>query len=313
MLVTATMRPAWELVNRALFRPAQFNTWISFGVIFFLQSCLETDGGGNYNLNLPGRGSGFPGGAPPGGPGGPPTIDPSVLSLVIVGALVVAIPIVVVALWLGTRGQMMAIRSVANARAEIGASWNGTRDAGYALFRFHLVLTVISGILALPIAAFLVITGLRLVRGDATWDDALPTFAVLALLLFVLWVPLAIVKSLVRNFVAPIMLRDGTSAVEAWRKFWSVGKNSVGPMIGFLLLRAVVEIAAGMLGLAVGYLTCCIGFLPVIRQTQMSPWHVFERAWSLEVLASMGPGFDVIQREPVGWYGPYAQPIPPPR
>ena len=306
MLVTATLRPAWDMVNRALFRPAQFNTWISFGLIFFLQSCLETEGA-NLNLRLPGKG-GFPSGPP--GPGGfhMPVIDPSVIALVVVGALVVTIPLVVLALWLGTRGQMMAIRSVASARAEIGAMWAGTRDAGYALFRFHLVITSISAVLSLPIAAFFVITLLRLARSEATFDDVSPTLAVLGLLLIALWIPTAIVKSLVRNFVAPIMLRDGTGVVEAWRKFWSVGQHSVGPMIGFMLLRVVVELVAGVVGVMVGYLTCCIGFLPVVHQTLMSPWYVFERAWSLEVLASMGPGFDLIQREPVGWYGPYAQP-----
>jgi len=315
MLVTATLRPAWELMNRALFRPSSFNAWISFGVIFFLQSCLETEGT-NFNLNLPGRGGG--GGLSGPGPGGPhmPVIDPSVIALVVVGVLVVVIPMVVLALWLGTRGQMMAIRAVASARAELGATWNGTRDAGYGLFRFQLVLSAISAVLSLPIVVFFAMTVIQLLQNEVTFDDVFTTMLILGLMLVVLWIPFAIVKSLVRNFVAPIMLRDGVGAIEAWRKFWSVGRNEVGAIIGFLALRIVFEVGAGMLGVAVGYLTCCIGFLPVIHQALMSPWYVFERAWSLEVLASMGPGFDLIQREPVGWYGPYAQPYyppPPPR
>ncbi len=59
-----------------------------------------------------------------------------------------------------------------------------------------------------------------------------------------------------------------------------------------------------------GFLTCCLGFLPVQHQTLMAAYYVFGRAWTLEVLASMSADFDVRSGSggavaPAAPYNPY--------
>jgi len=308
MRVTESMGPAWETMKRVLFRPFNIGTWFSFGFIFFLQSCVEGGGGGN-NLRLPNTGSG--GGHGGGGSGGdtgnnlaglfhdllrssgPDLPETGVLVIIAAIACVVAIPMIILMLWLGTRGQMMAIRSVATGQAGIGDQWNATRDAGGKLFKFHMAMTGIGLVFFLPLAGGGVLLAMPVIRDGAAIESILPALIGLGMVAVLLMIPLLLVNSLARNFVAPIMLKHGLGAREGWKRFWAVGRSHVGGIFLFFVMRVIVGIGAGIVGIVAGFLTCCLGFLPVLHQTVMAPYYVFERAWTLEVLASMSPDFDL--------------------
>jgi hypothetical protein len=240
-----------------------------------------------------------------------------VIVIIAAAAIVVAIPLVILMLWLGTRGQMMAIRSVASGQAGIGDQWNATRDAGGRLFKFHLAMSGISMVFLLPLAGGGVLLAMPVIRDGAPFETILPALIGLGVVLVLLMIPLLLVNAMARNFVAPIMLKHGLGARDGWKRFWAVGKNHLGGIFLFYVMRVVVGIGAGIVGILAGFLTCCLGFLPVLNQTLMAPYHVFERAWTLEVLASMSPDFDLRggggeQPPPMpynqggGGYNPYA-------
>jgi hypothetical protein len=318
MRVTESMGPAWETVKRILFRPFNAGTWFSFGFVFFLQSCME--GGGGNTLNLPSRSSGGSSHGSHRGdtgndlariahdalgslhlPFGLPSrqslfgsdIDPGVIVIILAIACLVAIPVVILMLWLGTRGQMMAIRSVAVGQANISEQWNATRDAGGKLFKFHLAMTGIGLAMFVPLGGSGALVALPAIRDGAEIESLLPLLIGIGVIALLLFLPLMLVNAMARNFVAPIMLKHGLGAREGWKRFWAVGRDHIGGIVVFYLLRLVVSIGAGIVGILAGFLTCCLGFLPVLHQTVMAPYYVFERAWTLEVLASMSPDFDV--------------------
>jgi hypothetical protein len=305
------MGPAWETMKRILFRPFNLGTWFSFGFIFFLQSCME-GGGGNYRLpngtgggssshghegdtgnNLAGIAhdvvSSFPFGHPLSGSG----LDSGMIMMIAAIAFVVAIPVVILMYWLGTRGQMMAIRAVANGQATVGEQWNATREAGGMLFKFHLAMLGIGLVLFVPLMGGGALLALPAIRDGAPIESVLPALIGIGVVALILMLPLFLVGAMARNFVAPIMLKQGVGAREGWKRFWAVGRNHVGGIVLFYVMRVLVSIAAGIVGIVAGFLTCCLGFLPVLQQTLMAPYHVFERAWTLEILASMSPDFDL--------------------
>lgn len=336
MRVTDSIGPAWERTKAVLFRPFNLGTWFSFGFVFFLQSCME---GGGGNLNIPNGSGGNSGSGSGGGETdnaishalgalGPPRmpwadLEPGLVVGIVVAAAVIAIPLILLAYWLGTRGQMMAIQCAAVGRADVGALWSGTRSQANKLLKFHLALAGISLVVFLPV---LVVGALliapRLSAGEG-FESVLGVIVGLAVLVLILVIPFAIVGGMTRNFVAPIMLKYDIGAREAWKRFWAVGRDHVGGIIGFFLLRFVFAIGAGIVGTIAGLLTCCIGLLPVMHQTLMAPYYLFERTWTLEVLASMHPDFDLRNAEaaapayppygPAGYgpppgYGPVAPP-----
>ena len=307
MRVTESMGPAWETMKRILFRPFNLGTWFSFGFIFFLQSCIEGGGGGN-GLRLPNMGGS--GNSGRGGSSGDtsnnlaglvhdllrPSADlPEAGVIVVIAAIacVVAIPLIIVMQWLGTRGQMMAIRSVATGQGGVGDQWNATRDAGSKLFKFHLAMMAIGLLVFVPVAGGGLLVAMPVIKDGAAIESILPALIGLGLVALLLMIPLLLVNAMARNFVAPIMLKHGVGAREGWTRFWAVGKNHVGGLFLFYVMRVLVGLGAGIVGIVAGFLTCCLGFLPVLHQTVMAPYYVFERAWTLEVLASMSPDFDL--------------------
>lgn len=324
MRVTESMGPAWERMKNLLFRPFNVGTWFSFGLAFFLQSCLEGGGGGNFNLPSGGGGGGGSHrgesddhlggllhdlgsrlGSSLGGAGVRPSpfavldrLDPTMLVAILAAALVLAIPIVLLMTWLGTRGQMMAIRGVATGRADVSENWSGTRSAGGALFKLHLALMGLGFVTLAPVVGVGVVVTLPILRDHADPRTMLGPVLGLAFAALVVMIPFLLVRAMTRNFVAPIMLKHDIGAREAWKRFWAVGRDHVGSIFVFFILRALVGLGAAIAGTLAGFLTCCIGFLPFLHDTLMAPYHVFERAWTLEVLASMSPDFDLRQGPP---------------
>ncbi|MBX3187406.1 MAG: hypothetical protein KF819_10345 [Labilithrix sp.] len=304
MEVTASMGPAWEQMKRVLFRPFNLGTWFSFGFIFFLQSCLEGGGGNNFNVPSGNGGGGSNHGSDDSISGILGTIahrpssplellDDSMLGIIVAVTVVVAIPMLILMYWLGTRGQMMAIRAVATGQADIGDAWRNTREAGGRLFKFYLALFGIGFVMFVPLAGAGALLVIPVIREGGRLTDALPVLLGLGFVALLFVVPLMVVGAMSRNFVSPIMLKHGLGARDAWKRFWAVGRDHVGGIIVFFLLRFVVGIGATFVGLLAGVLTCCLGLLPVLHQTLMAPYYVFERAWTLEVLASMSADFDL--------------------
>lgn len=325
MRVMETIGPAWETMKRILFRPFNLGTWFSFGLMFALQSCAEGSGGNN-NVRLPDT-SGLGGGdAPPAGvedltsdsisrvlpydvlaQSGLGGIGSTEIALIAAVVVAVAIPLVLLMLWLGSRGQMMAIHSVATGTANVGDAWRLTSSSGGRMFKFQLALAGIALGVFLPLLGVGALFVIPAVKDAAGLDGLVWLILPIALGALVVMIPFLIVKSLARNFVAPIMLRHEIGAREAWKRFWPHAREHVGSLVVFWVLGMLFSVAAAIVGIVAGFITCCLGFLPVLHQTIMAPYYVFERAWTLEILASMSPDFD-LRSVPPDAHGPYGGP-----
>ena len=326
MRVTESIGPAWQTMKRLLLLPFNIGTWFSFGLMFGLQSCAEGGGGNSFRVpdfdNLGGSGRSGTGSEDltsdaisnvlPGdflSRAGLPAIGATELVLLAAVAVVVGVPLLLVVYWLGSRGQMMAIRAVATGEADVGTAWRTTDGSGGRLFKFHLALLGIALVVFVPLLGIGGAVLIPALRENDGFDGVLIHVLPLVLVALAAVVPLAMVKSLGRNFVAPIMLHHEIGAREAWKRFWAVGKDHVGSIIVFWLIGFGFSIVAGLVGVAAGLLTCCLGFLPFLHQSVMAAYYVFERAWTLEILASMSRDFDMrsVPPDPYGGGGPYGR------
>lgn len=286
--------PAWERMRRMLFVRSSVGVWFSFGLAFFLQDCVE--GGNGYNN----YGSGDPSHIMPrSGLEGWETRD-----LLAVGAvaLVLALSLGVLLVWLGSRGQALALRSVMAGRIELGAQWTETRAAGMRLFRWHLGFGAI--LLALAVGAFFAIWWVASSTRDAPDTSAalmLGTLAGCGLLAL----PLLALRSVMRNFVFPLVVAKGLTIRAAWTLFWGAARGHLGGLALFFLARLLIGLAGGMAAMVAMAITCCIGALPILHQTIMAPFYVFERSHALYTLASLGPELSLLETPPddFGGYG----------
>ena len=298
MDATGTVGRAWDRMRKALF-PFDFGNWISYGVIFFLQSLLEGSG-----LGFPGTGSRSSGG------GGAGAVDwrqmaadaqrwigANIGSLVLVGAvtLVLVLAIGVLLIWLGARGQMMSIRAVATGRAAIGEHWSETRVAAWSLFKTHLVISGAAFVLGAPLGCLAVFRLIDLAATGAP-DEAIVTamipFVVVGAVLFFVT---SIVTGILRNFVAPVMQRCHMNVGQAWSHFAGAASGHWGSIVLFFVIRFFLGVGAAIAALFAVFCTCCIGALPVSHQAIMAPWYFFERAYGMEAIESLGPGMKMFE------------------
>jgi len=323
MNVTGTFGSAWQRTTRVLLRPFDLGTWFSFGVIFFLQSLLE--GSGNYSFRLPS--SSKRGGGSSSGFDLKELLDEARtwlsanMSIVIgvgVTVAILGVALGVLFMWLGTRGQMMAIRSVMTGRAAIGEHWRETRTAAWSLFKLQIVISLVAFAIGGPLVVFGLYRFVDLV--DAGITDFGPlgiAFIPFAVVGGVLAFVVLVVQAMIRNFVAPVMLRFDLGPGAAWSRFRSAASGSFGSIALFFLIRVALGVGVSILALIVTLCTCCIGALPVLQQTLMAPWLFFERAYGLCAIESLGPEMKMLDEldyypsppPPPGGFGPPGPPL----
>ena len=298
MTIMGAFDPAIQQMRRMLFQPFDLAVWFSLGVIIFLDQ-LGRGGSGGSSFNYRGGGGGGNGNFDLGG-SMQQARDWVMSNLPIVLTfgvfiLIVVIAFVVLLLWLSSRGQVMFVRSVALADSRVGDNWRATREAAHSLFLFRLALLAATSLVGLAIVA----VGMVLVFGAASTHPsgimpyvlaALP--AILVLVAFGLAV--GIVNVLQRNFVTPLMWHFNLPVMAAWSHFGRIAQGNVLTIFLFIVIRFFYHIPAMVVAMLVGCATCCIGFLPVISQTLLAPFYVFDRAFSLFVLSSLGPDYNMV-------------------
>jgi hypothetical protein len=286
---------ALDYTAEILLRPFDAIRWLLLGVIVFMTQ-LSSGGGSGFNIGNP-----F-GGVPGSGGGFEPKDLERMLEGFIANALWVVIAAVVVLIflalgilfiWLGSRAEIMLVDCLALNRVRLGDSWKRSAEPGWSLFLFRLVVSIIVGIIVLSFAIVGIII-LFSAETSASW-------AFLAVPFFLVSLPLIAFLFLLRvfliNFVVPLMYHLDLSCLEAWKHFGVLASGNLWPLAGFLGIKIIISIVTGVLSVLVIFLTCCIGALPVIHQALTAPLHVFNRAYSLFVLESLGPEYRIIQPE----------------
>jgi len=232
------------------------------------------------------------------------------MATILIGGLVlglIALAFGILCIWLGSRGQMMLIRAVATGRADLGEHWGAVKYTAHSLFLFRIVFALVAFVVFAGIFGI----GIAIVASAAsTSEGLLITLIPLIIGGICVGIAFAIANSILRNFVAPIMYHFNVPCTAAWSQFFGLLRGNIGALVGFFLIRIVYFMVLGFLAILVGCLTCCLGFLPVIHQTILAPFYVFDRAFSLYVLQSLGP--DYVMMAPPGYRTEESAPPPEP-
>ena len=292
--VTDPIQPAIAHARRILFEPFSARKWFVLGFAAFL---AQLGGGGSFNYS----GNPFDRSASDAKPDFSPVTGWISEHLPLVIALVAVFFILMLALavlfqWLGSRGQFLFLDGVVRDRAEIVEPWHRLRHLGDDLFRFRLVLLLIT------LALFLVCGGLGALI--ALPDIHARTFGAAALtgvlvgcgLLILGVLVLSLVVALLHDFVVPIMYHRELRVSAAWQVLRRELLPGHGwPFVGFYLMRLLLGIGAAILMLLGCCLTCCVALLPYLNTVVFLPLFVFFRCYALEFLAQFGEGWRIIQ------------------
>lgn len=283
---------AMRRTGHVLFRPFEVEKWFVMGFCAWLASLGQ--GGFNFNLRFP---------------WGPGRLDlghgfhdlgvavPLVLTLAGVCA-VVGIALVIVLAWLSARGSFMFLDGVARNRGAVVEPWHQFREQGNSLFWFRVVLFLI-GLLCMVV---IVGVGFGLALPDLVSDHFGPMAVVGIVVGGMLFLPfvivMAVVMSLLDDFIVPIMYLRGLRTVDAWKVFrHEVAAGYFWNFVVFYLVKFLIGIAVAIIAALATCLTCCIAALPYIGTVILLPLHVFMRCYSLCFLQQFGPGWQVFEDE----------------
>ena len=283
---------AFDWTLQVLFRPLDPGKWFTIGFCAWLAFLGESGGGFN-----------FPGGGGRGGGGGDFRSEMERAQDFLVGNLYWIIPVVVVVIlvslalmvlfiWLSSRGKFMFLHCVAQNKAEVSWPWNHYSPLGDSLFRFRLVLALLSVGAILPLvglAAFLLFKLLMHSKPDFGLIVLLVgIFLCVLLLALTFW----LVKRVIEDFLVPVIYQNGILWREGWREVAALVSASPGIFILYFLFQIVLALATGIIVLAVILFTCCIAgclmLIPYIGTVLLLPMLVFYRAYSAFFLAQFG-------------------------
>ncbi len=293
----APLEKAWKRMTQALFRPFDMRKWLVMGFTAFLAGLMDYQGGrsGRSSQSLDGRDwrdiLELPAEA-----WGWLTGHPLWAALIFAGVIAVIV-LSVVLTWLSSRGKFMFLDNVFRDRAAIQAPWREYRPAGDSLFIARLLL----GAAAFAVFSIYLLGCLLVLIGmagsNASGDGILPTVLLMAAGLLLLILAASFVEICLNDFVVPVMAKRRMTILPAAGLFWDLFRQNPGAFLLYGLLVFLLKVAVVSLIVAVGLMTCCVGFLllavPYVNSVILLPVSYVFRAFSLEFLGQFGPGFDL--------------------
>ncbi|MCB0823870.1 MAG: hypothetical protein KDC09_14320 [Bacteroidales bacterium] len=291
---------AWKRMKKALFQPFDLGKWFTIGFTAFLAGLMDGGGGGGGNssryssryksedlfdfFNFPNVASEWL------------ANHPVLATLIFIGVGLLVV-LLIVFLWLSSRGKFMFLHNVVHNKAEVVAPWKEYSREGNSLFLWRLVF----GLISLLVFAMTMINAFQFFReayfSGETIDmllDNIIGYIMFGLLMIIIT---AYISLFLDHFVVPIMYKHRISTTSAWRMFMSI----LWPKIGYFLLYGIFVL---ILGIAVvisvvifGFATLCIGFLlliiPFISAVVLLPVSYTFRAFSIEFLGQFGGDYNL--------------------
>lgn len=279
--IFAPFGEAFETTKKILFQPFDLTKWFVIGFAAWLATMFN---GASFNYR---RGFGNKGDwnwkATTNGnislEGSPPWVIP-----VVIAACIIVLVLVVLLLWLNSRGRFMFTDCIVRNRGAIAEPWREFRTEGNRYFVLQLIVTICS---------LIVFGGLALIF-VLGWQWKHPILPLpLLILLGVTFFLAAVVIGLIMKFIVPVMYRQRCTALDAFRAVWQLIAAHPGLFILFALFYIVLYVAAAMIGCLAACATCCVAALPYIGTVILLPVVMFLFTYPLCFIRQFGDHYDV--------------------
>jgi hypothetical protein len=251
-----SVTPAIEHTKQQAFKPFSIVQWTKLAFVGLLAGELSSSG---CNLR-----SAVPHGTRSGG--GLPGIDPAILGALVAVLIVCGIVLGLLLMYVSSVFRFILFDSVLRKRCEIAPSWHERQAPGFRLFLWTLGFTILWGL------SFVVFLGIpALMVFAAGWFNRpkehlapLVLLGVLGLFVGLLLACIgALVHVLTKDFVVPQMAIEGIGPIEAWRRLLAMMDAEKGGYIGYVGLKILLAIAAGIIFGIIGAIVAVVFIIPV--------------------------------------------------
>lgn len=291
--VSRSVSAAYDHVVRILFAPFEVGKWFIMGFCAFL---AQLGGGLGWMTNIPTNPGKSSSGTDPFS-GAIPWIQQHLVLVIVLAILVVLLisAIGLVLAWVAARGEFMFLDGIVQNRGEIAEPWKRFRQPANRLLWYRISVTVIALLFLLVMVVIGTVLVLPMIRQGAT-DEIWKPILLLALPTILGGLVFGLYLMVLRDFGVPLMYHAEVGPREAMGLFRTeLLPGNAGAFILFYLMKLLLGIAAGVLIVLAGCLTCCIGFLPYASSVLTLPVTVFFRCYALDLMAQIDPKWDLLR------------------
>jgi hypothetical protein len=296
--VIEPVNEALERTRTILFAPFNLEKWFIIGFCAWLSGLFrETAGGGfNYKFNN--------GGAPDKFQIPAHALEFYQTHIILIASAVIAAVILftvimLVLLWLSSRGKFMFLDCLAKNKAHVIEPWKTFKKQANGLLGFRLLIIAAALICITPVGILIVWLSSFVEAGTVNVVIAGMVFFAMLLLAFLVISFIGLVQSLTFDFVVPIMYLQRTGVFAAWGKFLPLLRQNFWKIMLYLLFKVLILFCMGAIALFIIGLACCcccIGvvlLIPYIGTVILLPLLSFYRLYSLCYLRQFGSEYDV--------------------
>lgn len=261
---TDTITLAFQHTKRQLFQPFSLWQWTRLAIVGLLAGEAGSSGGFNFptNFNFPRQddtqhflSEGLP------------HIDPAILGLVITILVVTGLVFAVVLLYVSSVMRFILFDSILTKKCRIREGWNRRQGTGWNYFLWQLgyaIVVLISVAVVVGIPAFLAYAQGWFRRPEEHLLALVLGGMVVFSLAIVLFIAAALVQVLTKDFVVPQMALEGIDAIEGWRRLWPMMQAEKERYAGYIGMKIVLAIGAGIVLGIVGILVGLVIAIPAL-------------------------------------------------
>lgn len=257
------LEPAFARVGTMLFKPFRLGKWLKIGLIGLLGGGLVTFSGGAFNFRLRPFHPSLPSDR---GPFEPMDIARIIRSIHLadyfqyfVIAFAIAIVIGLIFQYLFCRFRFILFDSIVTGQPAIGRGWRQYSSQANRYFGFWLVYRLVNW------AVIVLIIGMPLWRayknGLFNGENSLPAFfavfASIALGALAVSLAFAVISTLTKDFVMPVLALDDLPLGDAWSAVWRVVASEPGAWAGYMVLKLVCAVGTAIV-LAIAFVVAML-------------------------------------------------------
>lgn len=300
---------AVKKTRQILFCPFSVEKWLVLGFCAWLAG-LGGGGAFNFNFNLPGRNT-----------GSMPQFDHlfhevkifitqhlPLITFIGIGAVLVILAVVLLVLWLKSRGLFMFTDGIAHNRAAVAEPWSLYRAEANSLFVFKLIIWLAGFIAAIAMLVPICIIAFTFIQTQFKifYVGRTLAFFLIFFVFFLTCVVYGLVVLLTDDFVVPVMYLRRCGVRAAWKECIGLFKARPGAFVLYTVILFAANIAMGLIAVLCAMLVCCclccvawVFLIPLaggyLFTVFILPLRVWRRSYALCFLAQFGSGYNVFE------------------
>lgn len=285
---------SWARMQRMLFQPFRFESWLTLGLAAFLarigSSLRGSSNAFNWRNHSNTNAAQLPEAVRERIMGW--LTNPAVL-MGIAMVLVFFLALMLLFAWLSARAEFVFLENIATERIAFGEPWGRYARLGQSLFLFRAALSFLYLVPLAIIGVPLVHIISQFLHGQEFQWSMFSGMLLSITLACVCLIAIGFVNMCTEDFVVPLMFARDIRAREAWGAFLPLLQAHVGDFFAYAVLLVLLEFGVVLAVLVAGVLTCCVGLIlvsiPYINAVVLLPLHVTRRGMGPEFMAQFGP------------------------